>query len=192
MAGNDRIDRRRRRFLVKATSVIGGAGLVTASLPFIFLMLPSARSRASGAPVEVDISKLEETQMLTVSWRQRPVMILRRSLRQLETLPTLAAQLKDPDSDAPQQLPLCRNDQRLIKPEYLVAVAICTHLGCVPIYRPEIAPADLGSRWEGGFLLCLPRFTLRPCRPGDGRVAGAVESPRAALLLRQRHRVAYR
>lgn len=151
MAEYDRIDGRRRRFLVKATSVIGGAGLVTASLPFIFSMWPSARTLAAGAPVEVDLSKLEESQMLTVSWRQRPVMILRRSQRQLDTLSTLDAQLKDPDSDAPQQLPIYRNGHRSIKPEYLVVVAICTHLGCVPIYRPEIAPADLGSAWEGGF-----------------------------------------
>lgn len=150
MADSER-NNRRRRFLVKATTVIGGAGLATASLPFILSMWPSARTLAAAAPVNVDLSKLEVSQMLTVSWRQRPVMILRRSQRQLDTLASLDAQLKDPNSDSAQQLPIYRNEHRSIKPEYFVAVAICPHLGCVPNYRPQVAPTDLGPAWKGGF-----------------------------------------
>jgi len=146
------VDKSRRRFLLASTSVVGGAGVVAWALPFIFSMEPSAAAQAAGAPVEADISKLEKGQMMTVSWRSRPVWILNRSDAQLKVLPTMTPQLKDPNSDAPQQLPQYKNMYRSIKPEYLVVVGICTHLGCVPGYRPEIAPPDLGPSWKGGFL----------------------------------------
>lgn len=145
------IDKRRRRFLVRATTVVGGAGVAAAALPFILSMEPSARSQAAGAPIEVDISKLEEGQLITVPWRQRPVFVLHRSKSQQAELHTFSTKLKDPGSDEPQQLPRCKNIYRSLKPEYLVLVGICTHLGCVPDYRPQIAPADLGAAWKGGF-----------------------------------------
>ncbi len=141
----------RRRWLLAATSVVGGAGVIAAATPFILSMEPSARSLAEGAPVDVDISKLEPGQMITISWRSRPVLIVHRSQEQLERLPTLNDRLRDPDSQAAQQLPQYRNIYRSIKPAYLVIVGICTHLGCIPTYRPQISPEDLGPEWQGGF-----------------------------------------
>lgn len=145
------IDKSRRRFLVTSTSVVGGVGIVAAALPFIKALEPSEAALAAGSPIDVDISKLEPGQLLTVSWRKRPIWILCRTAAQLKTLDTSTDELKDPDSDQPQQLPQFRNDYRSIKPKYFVAVAICTHLGCIPTYRPQIAPADLGPDWNGGF-----------------------------------------
>ena len=145
------VNKSRRRFLVAATSVVGGAGMMAAALPFIFSMEPSAATLAAGGPVEIDISKLEHGQLLTVGWRSRPVWVLRRTKAQLKVLSAPNPELKDPDSDEPQQLPQYRNSYRSIKPEYFVAIGICTHLGCIPTYRPQIAPADLGPDWKGGF-----------------------------------------
>jgi ubiquinol-cytochrome c reductase iron-sulfur subunit len=145
------IDTSRRRFLVRATTVVGGAGVAAAAVPFILSMEPSARSQALGAPIDVDLSKLEVAQMITVQWRLRPVLILHRSSSQLKRLSTQDAKLKDPRSDAPQQLPRYKNPYRSLKPPYLVLVGICTHLGCVPFYRPQSEDEDLGRNWEGGF-----------------------------------------
>lgn len=144
-------DLRRRRWLLAATGVVGGSGVVAAALPFVLFLEPSARSRAAGAPIEVDISKLEAGQMLTVSWRSRPILIVHRTRQQLDRLPSLDDRLRDPDSQAAQQLPQYRNRYRSLKPPYLVAVGICTHLGCIPTFRPDVAPGDLGPRWVGGF-----------------------------------------
>lgn len=141
----------RRRFLVATTSVIGGAVVAAAAVPFISSMLPSAAAQAAGAPVEVDFSKLEPGALMTVSWRSRPVWILNRTAAQLKVLPSLDKRLKDPDSDQAQQLADCKNVHRSLRPEFFVAVGICTHLGCIPTYRPQIAPPDLGPQWEGGF-----------------------------------------
>jgi ubiquinol-cytochrome c reductase iron-sulfur subunit len=149
--GKDGVDLVRRRFLVAATSMVGGAVVAVAAIPFVKSMNPSAATRAAGAPVEVDVSKLEPGQLITITWREKPVWVLRRTQEQLAILPTLNPELKDPDSEQPQQLARYRNGYRSIEPEYLVVVAICTHLGCVPTYRPQIAPPDLGLSWEGGF-----------------------------------------
>ena len=145
------VDTNRRRFLVATTSVVGGVGVVATAIPFFSSMWPSAATQAAGAPISVDISKLEPSQLITVSWRSRPIWILRRTEKQLATLEEIEPRLRDPDSDVAQQLPVCKNRHRSIKPEHFVAVAICTHLGCVPSYRPDIAPPDLGPKWEGGF-----------------------------------------
>lgn len=147
----DSIDHSRRRFLAASTSVVGGAGLIAATLPFILAMEPSAATLAASGPIEVDISKLEPGQLLTVSWRSRPIWVLHRSPAQLKVLAAPNSELKDPNSEEPQQLAQFRNPYRSIKPAYLVAVGICTHLGCIPNYRPQIAPADLGPDWNGGF-----------------------------------------
>jgi ubiquinol-cytochrome c reductase iron-sulfur subunit len=160
------IDLRRRRFLVGATSAVGGAALVAAAVPFIDSMNPSAAVQAAGAPVDVDVSKLEPGQLITVSWRSRPIWVLYRSDAQLKVIPTLNSRCKDPHSRQPQQLPYCGNLMRSIKPKYFVAVAICTHLGCVPDYRPSIAPPDLGSQWKGGFFC--------PCHGSRYDLAGRV------------------
>ncbi len=148
------IDKRRRRFLITAATVVGGGGVAVLAIPFIQSLEPSAAVTAAGAPVNIDISKLEPGAMVTVSWRGRPVWVLHRTKDQLKTLQdsSLVERLKDPDSQEPQQYGAeVVNWFRSLKPEYLVIVGICTHLGCVPDYRPDIAPEDLGPAWPGGF-----------------------------------------
>ena len=137
--------------LVAATSVVGAIGVGFALVPFIASMNPSAKARAAGAPVEADISKLEPGAMLRVKWRGKPVWIVHRTPEMLEALPTLDPELTDPNSEVPQQPEYCRNPTRSIKPEFLVAIGICTHLGCSPSFRPDVAPDDLGPGWKGGF-----------------------------------------
>lgn len=141
----------RRRFLVASTTVVGVAGTAAASWPFLMYMKPSAKALAMGAPIEVDISKLDPAQLITVQYRGRPIWVLRRTPEQIKVLPSLNSKLRDPLSEVLQQLPRCQNIHRSLKPEYFVAVGICTHLGCVPTYRPAIAPPDLGPDWKGGF-----------------------------------------
>ncbi|HHS83488.1 MAG TPA: ubiquinol-cytochrome c reductase iron-sulfur subunit [Gammaproteobacteria bacterium] len=147
----DAVDTSKRRFLTAATAVVGGIGTAYVLVPFLSAWNPSAKARAAGAPVEADISKLEPGQMMTVEWRGKPIWIVRRTEQNLKDLPTLNDQLLDPNSEMPQQPEYCKNEYRSRKPEYLVAVGICTHLGCSPTYRPEMAPADLGADWKGGF-----------------------------------------
>lgn len=146
------VDNSKRRFLTAAVSVVGGAGAAAVAVPFVLSMLPSAKARAAGAPVEVDISKLEVGQLITVEWRGKPVWVLNRSAESLLTLPTLDDQLADPESDVSSQQPAyCKNENRSIRDNICVLVGICTHLGCSPTYRPDLAPADLGPDWKGGF-----------------------------------------
>ncbi len=147
----DAVDTSKRRFLTAATTVVGAVGTAYLLVPFISAWNPSAKARAAGAPVEADISKLEPGQMMTVEWRGKPIWIVHRTEQNLKDLPTLNDQLLDPNSEMPQQPEYCKNEYRSRKPEYLVAVGICTHLGCSPTYRPEIAPADLGPEWKGGY-----------------------------------------
>ncbi len=160
------VDTSRRRFLTAATSVVGAVGVGVVAVPFISSMQPSARARAAGAPVEADFSKLEPGSKMTVEWRGKPVWIVRRTEQNLKDLPTLDASLRDPASEEEQQPPYCQNEMRSIKPEYLITVGICTHLGCSPTYRPEIAPADLGDAWKGGFFC--------PCHGSRFDLAGRV------------------
>ena len=141
----------KRRFLIGATSVVGGVGAVAAGTPFVLSLFPSERARAAGAPVEQDIAKMEPGQQITLEWRGRVVWVINRTPAMLATLPKLTARLADPNSDVPQQPPYCKNEHRSIKPEYLIAVGICTHLGCSPTYRPDVGPADLGPECLGGF-----------------------------------------
>jgi ubiquinol-cytochrome c reductase iron-sulfur subunit len=170
----DEVDLKKRRFLTVATSVVGAVGAAYVAVPFVASMNPSAKARAAGAPVEADISKLEDGQMLRVKWRGKPVWIVKRTEQNLKDLETLADRLADPNSDVPSQQPsYCKNLHRSIKPEILVAVGICTHLGCSPTYRPEVAPADLGPDWKGGFFC--------PCHGSlfdlAGRVYAGVPAP---------------
>lgn len=145
------VDRERRKFLVTATAAVGTAGAVAVAWPFIASMLPSARAKAAGAPVEIDISKVEPGAILAVEWRGKPVWVVHRTKEMLDLLGKHDGQLADPQSEAPQQPIYCKNATRSLKPEYLVAVGICTHLGCSPTYRKEIGAADLGGDWPGGF-----------------------------------------
>ncbi len=143
---SDGIDKSRRRFLTAATTVVGGAGVVAVAVPFLASWNPSARARSAGAPVEADISKLEAGQQIIVKWQGKPVWIVRRDEEALASLPKIEPELRDPASDESIQPAYTKNQHRSIKPEYLVVVGICTHLGCSPTYRPEIT-AD----WMGGF-----------------------------------------
>ncbi len=145
------VDRKKRRFLIGATAAVGGVGVVAAVLPLGWSMAPSERAKAAGAPVEVDISKLEPGQQIKVEWRGKVVWVINRTPTMLSNLPKLDSQLADPNSKDSIQPADCKNGNRSIKPEIFVAVGICTHLGCSPTYRPDIAPADLGPEWLGGF-----------------------------------------
>jgi ubiquinol-cytochrome c reductase iron-sulfur subunit len=145
------MDKRKRRFLIGATAAVGSVGVVAAVLPLGWSMRPSERAKAAGAPVEVDISKLEPGQQIKVEWRGKVVWVINRTPTMLQNLPKLDSQLADPDSKDSQQPEDAKNGYRSIKPEIFVAVGICTHLGCSPTYRPDVAPADLGPAWLGGF-----------------------------------------
>jgi len=147
----DGVDLKKRRTLTAATSVVGAIGAGFVVYPFLAAWNPSEKAKAAGAPVEADISKLEPGQLMRVKWRGKPVWIVRRTEKNLQDLETLNDRLVDPTSEMPQQPSYCTNPHRSIKPEYLVAIGICTHLGCSPTYRPDVAPADLGADWVGGF-----------------------------------------
>ncbi len=148
---DESVNQSRRCLLIGASSVVGAVGVVGAAVPFVQSWTPNAKARAAGAPVEVDISKLEPGQRMTVEWRGRPIWIVRRTPEALAGLKVLADRLRDPTSDEPQQPKYATNEYRSIKPEYLVLIGICTHLGCSPTYRPDVAAVDLGSDWAGGF-----------------------------------------
>ena len=145
------VDTGRRRFLTVATSAAGGVAAAAVATPFVLSFFPSERAKAAGAPVEVDISKLEAGQKINVEWRGKPVWVVNRTPEQVKNLAKLDGKLVDPKSEAPQQPEYCKNAHRSIKPEILVAVGICTHLGCSPTFRLDLAPADLGPEWLGGF-----------------------------------------
>ncbi len=163
----DGVDLTRRHFLTVATSVVGGVGVVAAAVPFVASMQPSDRARAAGAPVEVDISKIEPGGIVKVEWRGRAIAIVRRTqAMQQATLELGDETLRDPMSQEPQQPEYASNELRSIKPEYFVVVSNCTHLGCSPTYRPEVAPADLGRDWNGGFFC--------PCHGSKFDLAGRV------------------
>jgi ubiquinol-cytochrome c reductase iron-sulfur subunit len=156
----------KRRFLIGATSVVGGVGVAAAATPFVMSFFPSERAKAAGAPVEIDISKLEPGQKIDVEWRGKVVWIVSRTKQMLDTLPKLDPRLADPKCEVPQQPDYCKNEWRSIKPPTWVAIGICTHLGCSPTFRPEIAPADLGADWLGGFFC--------PCHQSKFDLAGRV------------------
>jgi len=168
MSEND-IDSNRRRFLTTAATVVGGAGVVAGAAPFISAMTPSARTKAIGAPVEVDISELKPAERMIVKWRGKPVWILRRSNDQLREIKASDGIVRDPASDEASQQPVyAKNEYRSIKPEYLVVVGICTHLGCSPSYVPENAAGSysLNDDWKGGFFC--------PCHGSRYDLAGRV------------------
>ncbi|HXH04157.1 MAG TPA: ubiquinol-cytochrome c reductase iron-sulfur subunit [Candidatus Competibacteraceae bacterium] len=166
MSTADGVDLKRRRILTLSATALSGLGAAFVAVPFLKSWSPSERAQAAGAPVEVDISKLEPGQMLTIEWRGRPVWVVRRTPKMLEALPTLDDQLRDPKSEEPQQPAYAQNEFRSIKPEYAVLLGVCTHLGCSPTYRPEMAPADLGPGWKGGFFC--------PCHGSRFDLAGRV------------------
>lgn len=163
----DSVNNGKRRFLVASTSVVGAVGVGFVAVPFLASWMPSERAKNAGAPIEADVSRLEEGRMMTVEWQSKPVWIVRRSEKTLADLETIADQLRDPASaNVDQQPEYAQNMYRSIKPEFLVLVGICTHLGCSPTFRPDIAPADLGENWLGGFFC--------PCHSSKFDMAGRV------------------
>lgn len=164
---NEGINKGRRRFLTATTSVVGGAGAALAVVPFVKSWEPSARARSAGAPVEADISKIEPGQKVTFEWRGLPVFVVHRTPEQLGSLADVDGRLKDPGSEnADQQPEYAQNENRSIKPEWLVLVGICTHLGCVPDFFPELKPEPFDPQWEGGFYC--------PCHKSRFDMAGRV------------------
>ena len=147
----DNVNRSKRRLLIAATSAAGGVAAAGAGAPFVLSLMPSEKAKAAGAPVAVDLSKLEPGTMMNVEWQGKPVWIVHRTKEMLELLSKHDSELADPDSSVPQQPAYCNNRFRSIKPEYFVVLGICTHLGCSPTFRPEVAPVDLGADWAGGW-----------------------------------------
>ena len=142
-------DMKRRQFLTAATGVIGGVGLGLASIPFVGSWLPSAKAKALGAPVDVDVTKIEPGQKITVAWRGQPIFIVHRTKELLATLDGVSDMLRDPNSAVDQQPAYAKNTYRSIKENFFVAIGICTHLGCVPMYKPKKGSVD--ANWQGGF-----------------------------------------
>ena len=168
----------RRHFLTVATVVTGAAGAIATAVPFVASFKPSARAQALGAPVTVDISKLEPGALLRVEWRGRVIFVLRRTAEMLATLGKSESLLDDPASEEPQQPSYAQNQHRSIRPEVLVVEGVCTHFGCAPAPRFEVGPADLGPEWPGGFFC--------PCHGSKfdlaGRVFAGVPAPTNLLV----------
>ena len=160
------VDNSKRRFLLLASSGAGAVAVAGIATPFVASFLPSERAKAAGAPVEVDISKLEMGQKINVEWRGKPVWVVKRTKEMLDSLPKLDEQLADPKSGSSDQPDYAKNESRALKPEIWVATGVCTHLGCSPTYRPDIAPADLGPSWLGGYYC--------PCHGSKYDLAGRV------------------
>lgn len=149
MTDKEEVDLARRCFLRRATTTVGGIGLAATAIPFIDFWLPSTDTEAAAEPITVDLTPLQPKQQLTVSWRGQPIWIIRRTQDMLDTLPKLTAKLRDPSSDEDQQPVYAKNIYRSIKPEFFVAIGVCTHLGCIPTYRPDAG--GISPDWLGGF-----------------------------------------
>ncbi len=160
------VDDKKRRFLLGAAGVVGGIGAVAAATPFVMSFWPSAKAKAAGAPVEVDLSKIEPGQLITVEWRGKVCWALNRTPAMMSSLPKLDPRLADPNSNDSVQPADCKNQHRSFKPDMWIAVGICTHLGCSPTFRPDVAPPDLGPDWLGGFFC--------PCHQSKFDLAGRV------------------
>ena len=149
---NNGVNESRRRVLTALTSAVGAAGVVGAAVPFVGSWSPSAKAKAAGAPVEVNISKIQPGQMITVAWRGKPVYILFRTKEALESLHEVEGRLRDPNSDKSEQPAYAHNETRSIKPAMLVMLGVCTHLGCAPAYEPKAQADQVGDpEWVGGF-----------------------------------------
>lgn len=168
MSEAEKIDGGRRHFLLVATTVTGIAGAALTAVPFLASWKPSARAQALGAPVDADISKIDPGAILKVNWRGQAIYIVRRTAEMLATLttPAVISNLRDPESKESEQPDYAKNDNRSLKPEYLVLVGVCTHLGCAPMDRFQPQDAELGATWPGGFYC--------PCHGSKFDLAGRV------------------
>lgn len=149
---NEGVDVGKRRFLTTATSAVGGVGAAFVAAPFVQSWQPSARAKAAGAPVEVNVGEIEPGSRVTVVWRGKPVWIVRRTDSMLASLSKVSDKLRDPESEKDQQPDYCQNRERAIKPEFMVMIGICTHLGCLPDYRPEASQGSID--YPGFFCAC--------------------------------------
>ena len=175
---SDGVNTGRRRFLTAATSAVGAAGVVGVAVPFLGSWNPSAKAKAAGAPVKFDVSKVQPGQMVVVEWRGKPVYVMRRTAEQVDDLAKLDGKLKDPESTVSDQPAYVHGRGRSIKPEILVMVGLCTHLGCAPKFHPEVGATDFGiDDWLGGFFC--------PCHGSMFDLAGRVYSgvPASANLI---------
>jgi ubiquinol-cytochrome c reductase iron-sulfur subunit len=164
----DKFDGGRRHFLLAATTVTGLAGAGLTAVPFLASWRPSARAQALGAPVEQNISKLDPGALMKVNWRGQAIFIVRRTPEMLAQLdkPEVTGLLRDPNSDESEQPKYAKNDVRALKPEFLVLIGVCTHLGCAPLNRFQPQDAELGADWPGGFYC--------PCHGSKFDLAGRV------------------
>jgi len=162
----DGVNKGRRRFLVATTAVVGGVGAGFAAVPFIQSWQPSAKAQSMGAPVQVDIAKLEPGQLLKVQWRGQTIGVLRRTPESLGFLPDVTPDLRDPQSLESEQPSFAKNETRALNQEYLVVNMHCTHLGCVPQLVPEVGPQSFEENWKGGFFC--------PCHKSKFDMAGRV------------------
>ncbi len=169
----DGVNKGRRRFLVATTTVVGTVGAGFAAVPFLQSWQPSAKARSMGAPVQVDIDRLEPNQLLKLQWRGQTIGILRRTPESLRLLSEVTPDLRDPQSLDSEQPAFAQNETRALKEEYLVVNLHCTHLGCVPQMVPEVGPQSFQENWKGGFFC--------PCHKSKfdmaGRVYKAVPAP---------------
>ncbi|MYM64648.1 ubiquinol-cytochrome c reductase iron-sulfur subunit [Pseudomaricurvus sp. HS19] len=166
---NDGVNKGRRRFLTAATSVVGAAGAVGVAVPFVASWNPSAKAKAAGAPVKANLAKIEPGQMVVVEWRGKPVYVVRRTPEILANLPKMNDKLRDPEALELQQPEYVKGIARSIPghEEFLILLGLCTHLGCAPMFRPEVGAADLGgAEWLGGFFC--------PCHGSKFDLAGRV------------------
>ncbi|MES2546235.1 MAG: ubiquinol-cytochrome c reductase iron-sulfur subunit [Pseudomonadota bacterium] len=159
------VNQQKRNFLIAATAGVGALGAAAVAVPFVGSMLPSERAKAAGAPVEVDISKIQPGTMMTAEWRGQPVWIINRTDEMTAELTKHNDQLSDPNCEVPQQPAYCKNAGRSIKPNIAVVVGICTHLGCSPTEKLQPG-GDMGENWTGGFFC--------PCHGSKFDLAGRV------------------
>ena len=160
------VNKKRRRFLVATTAAVGAVGAGFAAVPFIQSWQPSAKAQSMGAPVQVDITKLEPGQLLKLQWRGQTIGVLRRTPESLRLLPEVTPDLRDPESLESEQPAFAQNETRALKEEYLVVNMHCTHLGCVPQMVPQVGPQSFQENWKGGFFC--------PCHKSKFDMAGRV------------------
>jgi len=169
------VDVGRRRFLTLTTTAVGAIGAGFAAVPFLASLAPSERAKALGAPVSIDISKLEPGQMVIAVWRRQPIWVVRRTPEMLASLKEVSGALSDPDSEVNHQPDYIKKtgEARALKPEYMVLRGICTHLGCSPKFRPDAPAPEIAADWQGGFFC--------PCHGSkfdlSGRVYAGVPAP---------------
>jgi ubiquinol-cytochrome c reductase iron-sulfur subunit len=159
--------KRRRRLLITLASVVGGIGVLSSVFPFLKSLMPSERARVAGVSVEFNLDGLQPGKQTTIKWRGKPIWILNRTPEMLKSLDKTSDTLRDPDSRVASQQPdYAQNKYRSIKPEYFVCTGLCTHLGCIPTFRPDVMPEDLGMNWYGGYFC--------PCHGSRFDLAGRV------------------